>query len=92
MSLPFRVIHGMRPGPTIYLGAAIHGDEVSGIAILSRALSQVDATRLHGSIVCIPVQHPLAFVANHRLPLAQFLKSPLDQRVSGACILRRSGG
>lgn len=84
MSLPLRVIHGARPGPTIYLGAAIHGDEVNGIAILSRALSQVDPTHLRGSIACIPVQHPLALLADHRLPLAQFLKSPLDQVPSDA--------
>lgn len=82
MSLPLRVIHGAQPGPTIYLGAAIHGDEVNGIAILSRALLQVDPARLLGSIVCIPVQHPLALTADHRLPLAQFLKSPLDQAPS----------
>jgi uncharacterized protein len=79
MSLPLRVINGAAPGPRLYLGAAIHGDEVNGIAILARALAHIDPARLRGSIVCIPVQHPLALLADHRLPLAQFLKSPLDQ-------------
>jgi len=32
----------------------------------------------------VPVQHPLALQADHRLPLAQFLKSPLDQVPSDA--------
>ena len=84
MSLPLRVIHGARPGPALYLGAAIHGDEVNGVAILARALAQVDPAKLRGSVVCIPVQHPLALLADHRLPLAQFLKSPLDQVPSDA--------
>ena len=84
LTLPLRVMHGTRPGPTVYLGAAIHGDEVNGIAILSRALSQVDPRQLRGSIVCVPVQHPLSLLADHRLPLAQFLKSPLDQVPSDA--------
>jgi uncharacterized protein len=77
--LPLRVIHGARPGRRLYLGAAIHGDEAAGIAILARALRAVDPAKLSGTIVCVPVQHPLALQADHRLPLAQFLKSPLDQ-------------
>jgi uncharacterized protein len=84
MSLPLRVIHGARPGRRLYLGAAIHGDEATGIAILARALQAVDPAKLSGSIVCVPVQHPLALQADHRLPLAQFLKSPLDQVPSDA--------
>jgi uncharacterized protein len=84
VSLPLRVIQGARPGRRLYLGAAIHGDEATGIAILARALQTVDPAKLSGSIVCVPVQHPLALQADHRLPLAQFLKSPLDQVPSDA--------
>lgn len=79
IAAPLQVIHGGRPGPVLYLGATIHGDEVAGIAILAQALSQVDPGRLRGTIVCVPVQHPLAFHADHRIALSQFLKSPLDQ-------------
>jgi hypothetical protein len=77
--LPVVVINGTRPGPRLYLGAAIHGDEVNGVAILSQALAEVDPANLAGSIICVPVQHPLAFYADHRIPLSQFMKSPLDQ-------------
>jgi predicted deacylase len=84
MSLPLRVIHGRHPGPRLYLGAAIHGDEATGIAIVARALQAVDPATLRGMIVCVPVQHPLALQADHRLPLSQFLKSPLDQVPSDA--------
>jgi predicted deacylase len=79
VALPLVVVNGTRTGPTLYLGAAIHGDEVNGIAILARALAQVDPTKLGGRIVCVPVQHPLALQSDHRLPVSQFLKSPLDQ-------------
>lgn len=72
-------INGARPGPRIYLGAAIHGDEVNGVAILAEALAGIDAQTLAGSVICVPVQHPLAFHADHRIPLSQFMKSPLDQ-------------
>lgn len=84
ISLPVVLINGMRRGPRLYLGAGIHGDEATGIAILSEVLRSIDATQLSGSIVCVPVQHPLSFQADHRLPLAQFLKSPLDQAPADA--------
>ena len=77
--LPVLVINGANPGPRLYLGAAIHGDEVNGVAILSEALTELDPAALAGSIICVPVQHPLAFYADHRIPLSQFMKSPLDQ-------------
>jgi predicted deacylase len=82
--LPLLLVNGARAGPRLYLGAAIHGDEVDGIAILSEALAKVDPAGLAGQIVCVPVQHPLALYADHRLPLAQFLKSPLDQAPADA--------
>ena len=76
---PLVLVNGTKPGPRLYLGAAIHGDEVNGIAILAQSIAAIDPARLAGSIVCVPVQHPLAFYADHRFPVSQFMKSPLDQ-------------
>ena len=84
VSIPLDLINGAGPGPRLYLGAAIHGDEVDGVGILFRALADVDPRRLRGSIVCVPVQHPLSFHADHRLPISQFMKSPLDQAPADA--------
>lgn len=84
VNIPILLINGLNPGPRLYLGAAIHGDEVAGIAVLSEALSQIDPARLSGQVVCVPLQHPLALHADHRLPLAQFCKSPLDQAPADA--------
>ena len=77
--LPLLLINGAFPGPRLYLGAAIHGDEVSGVEILFRACAQVQPATLAGSLVCVLVQNPLAFQAEHRVPLGLYLKSPLDQ-------------
>lgn len=55
VSLPLLLINGARPGPRLYLGAAIHGDEVNGVAILFRALSRLDPAGMAGSVVCVPV-------------------------------------
>jgi hypothetical protein len=79
VSLPALFVNGAAPGPRLYLGAAIHGDEVNGVAILGRVLSELDPARLAGSIVAVLVQNPLALHADHRLALSHYLKSPLDQ-------------
>jgi uncharacterized protein len=77
--LPIVVINGAKPGPRLYVGAAIHGDEVAGVAIITGALKDIEPHTLSGSIIAVPVQHPLAFHADHRIPVSQFIKSPLDQ-------------
>ncbi len=79
VSLPLALVHGARPGPTFYVGAAIHGDEANGVAIVARLLASLDPSALAGRLICVPVQNPLAFQADHRVPVGLFLKTPLDQ-------------
>jgi uncharacterized protein len=79
VKLPVALVHGARPGPTFYLGAAIHGDEANGVTIATRVLAAVNATALSGRLVCVPVQNPLAFQVDHRVPVGLYLKTPLDQ-------------
>ena len=79
VTLPLLLVNGARRGPRLYLGAGIHGDEAGGVALLARALRSVDPATLAGSLVCVLVQNPLALHADHRIPVAHYLKSPLDQ-------------
>jgi predicted deacylase len=79
VTLPLVLVNGVTAGTRLYLGAAIHGDEVNGVEILARAMTHVNPAQLAGSIVCVPVQNPLAFHNDHRLPIGHYLKSPLDQ-------------
>lgn len=79
VSVPLVLMAGVRPGPRLYLGAGIHGDEVTAVGIAGAVLAQVRPEDLAGSIVCVPVQNPLALHADHRLALSHYLKSPLDQ-------------
>lgn len=79
VSLPVLLINGARPGPRLYLGAGIHGDEVGSVAILARVVRDLRPAELSGSLVCVMVQNPLALHADHRIPIGHYLKSPLDQ-------------
>lgn len=40
VSLPVCVIHGRRPGPRLFVSAAVHGDEINGVEIVRRLLKK----------------------------------------------------
>lgn len=79
VSLPLVLVNGAQSGPRLYLGAAIHGDEVNGLAILATALQRIRPEDLSGNLVCVMVQNPLAFHVDHRIAIGHYFKSPLDQ-------------
>lgn len=60
------VVRGAHDGPTIYFGAAIHGDEVVGIDVMRRLVRAVKPETLHGALVLVPVQNPPAFYQRQR--------------------------
>lgn len=53
-SLPVQVIRGKREGPTIFISAAIHGDELNGIEIIRRFKKLNILKRVKGTIILIP--------------------------------------
>ena len=55
MDLPIRVIRGKKDGPTMFISAAIHGDELNGIEIIRRFRKLNILKRLKGTIVLIPI-------------------------------------
>ena len=67
------VVRGYHDGPTLYIGAAIHGDEICGIEVMRQLLRTVDLKELHGTLVLVPVQNPWAFNERQRfLPAHAF--------------------
>lgn len=79
VELPVVIVRGRQPGPVLYLGAAVHGDEVNGVAIVARVARELDVDELRGTVLAVPVQNPLAFRIQHRYPIGLMLKSPMDQ-------------
>jgi predicted deacylase len=57
---------GKRPGPRVWLSAAIHGDEVNGIEIIRRVLGSLNPRTLGGSVIAIPVVNVFGFVNESR--------------------------
>ncbi len=66
LALPLCVINGARPGPAVWLSAAIHGDEINGVEAIRRVLDRVKAKALAGAIVAVPIVNVLGFVNQSR--------------------------
>ncbi|WP_336359533.1 succinylglutamate desuccinylase/aspartoacylase family protein [Haladaptatus sp. ZSTT2] len=68
--IPVTIVNGEHPGPTAFVGAAAHGDELNGIEVVREVAHEWDHSNLHGTIVCIPVMNVPAFIAQQRyLPI-----------------------
>jgi len=66
LSIPIILICGRADGPTVYLQAGIHGNEVTGIQALVTLLQQINVDSVHGLIVATPVANPGAFLTRSR--------------------------
>lgn len=54
MFIPIIVIQGEVNGPTLGLTAAIHGNELNGIAIIHKLIENIDINKLKGRIIAVP--------------------------------------
>lgn len=64
--LQVRVYHGKNRGPTIFVSAAIHGDEIIGTEIIRRTMKKMNARRLNGTVIFVPVVNMFGFITHSR--------------------------
>jgi len=68
--MPVTIVNGERPGPTVFLTAAAHGDELNGIEVVREVAHEWNHEGLAGTLVCLPVLNVPAFLAQERyLPI-----------------------
>lgn len=61
VTMPVHVTHGRQEGPVVFISAAIHGDEINGVAIIDQLLRLKTLNRLAGTLICIPVVNVFVF-------------------------------
>ena len=66
MEIPVVILHGARPGPTLWLSAAIHGDEVCGVEIIRQTLDRLDPKQMRGTVLAVPVVNVPGFASGDR--------------------------
>jgi predicted deacylase len=66
VSLPVRIVHGKEPGPTIWVNAAIHGDEVVGVEVIRQVLADLNPKEFRGTLIAVPIVNVLGFMTGDR--------------------------
>ncbi len=68
MVIPVEVVRGRRPGPTLFVSAAIHGDEINGVEIIKRLLARkvVNRKTLCGTLIAVPIVNVFGFNSHSR--------------------------
>lgn len=66
ITLPVHVMHGPRPGPAMFLTAAVHGDELNGVEIIRRVLRTLQPGNISGTLLAVPVVNAYGFIGRSR--------------------------
>jgi uncharacterized protein len=89
LTMPVHVINGRGEGPTLFLTAAIHGDELNGVEIIKRVMKRAVLKRLTGCILAVPVVNIFGFIDQSRyLPDRRDLNRSFPGRVTGSLAAR----
>jgi predicted deacylase len=63
---PVLVINGAKPGPTLCLTGAIHGDELNGIEVVRRVMYDISPKDLNGTLIGVPIVNLQGFQRGSR--------------------------
>ena len=89
VSTPVLAVNGMKPGPTLCLMAAVHGDELNGIEIVRRVLHDIDPDKLAGAVIGVPIVNVQGFRRGSRyLPDRRDLNRYFPGNPSGSAAAR----
>lgn len=66
LTMPVRVRRGRRPGPVMFISAALHGDELNGVEIIRRVLGLKHVRNLRGCLIAVPIVNVQAFLIQSR--------------------------
>ena len=89
VTLPVHVLHGSQAGPTMFVCAAIHGDELNGVEIIRRLLRTLDPQSICGTLLCVPVVNVFGFINRSRyLPDRRDLNRSFPGSATGSLAAR----
>lgn len=89
VTISAHVVHGRRPGPVIFVSAAIHGDEVIGVEIVRRLLKAPQLKGMAGTLLAVPIVNTFGFLNQSRyLPDRRDLNRVFPGSASGSLAAR----
>lgn len=66
LGMPIQIVCGRKPGPVLFVSAAIHGDELNGVEIIRRLLKRKTLGSIHGTLLAVPVVNVHGFLSQSR--------------------------
>ncbi len=66
LHMPLIVIHSKKPGPRVWVNAAIHGDELNGMEIIRIVLDRVGDRLARGTLIAAPIVNVISFIQQTR--------------------------
>ena len=92
IDLKVHVIHGKKAGPTVFVSAAVHGDEVMGVEIVRRFLQSDLLGGLRGTLMVVPIVNAFGFHNRSRyLPDRRDLNRSFPGSSAGSLASRLAG-
>ncbi|MEQ8346319.1 MAG: succinylglutamate desuccinylase/aspartoacylase family protein [Sneathiellaceae bacterium] len=92
VTLSVHAVHGRRPGPVLFVSAAIHGDEVIGVEIVRRLLRAPGLSGLRGTLLAVPIVNTFGFQNQSRyLPDRRDLNRSFPGSTGGSLAGRLAG-
>lgn len=89
LSLPVEVLNGVGEGPSLWLSATIHGDELNGLEIIHQVLQRSDPKELSGRLLAVPIVNVFGFIHQDRyLPDRRDLNRSFPGSASGSLAAR----
>jgi len=64
--LPVQIIRAAKEGPTIFISAAVHGDELNGIEIIRRLINKPNFKIIRGTVIAVPMVNVYGVVNQSR--------------------------
>jgi hypothetical protein len=66
--VPVLIARGREPGPTVWVTAGIHGDELTGVAVVHDLVGPALLAGLRGTVVAVPCLNPVGLHTERREP------------------------
>jgi predicted deacylase len=89
ITIPLQVRRGVKPGPTVFVTGALHGDELNGTGIVREMIIGDDIEIIAGSLVLVPVVNILGFERHSRyLPDRRDLNRSFPGSATGSLAAR----
>lgn len=89
ITLPIEVLHGPFEGPTVWVSAAIHGDELNGVEIARLLMEKLKPSRLYGTVIVVPMVNGFGVINQSRyLPDRRDLNRSFPGSKSGSLASR----